>query len=95
MSTLLRNSNLRRLQLSTSALKGDNITERSHTLVPGGHAFGILETVNPRLTRLNQPLRFPVQWVNRPNLDFRGFSGTVESGTVEVDQSIRFYRLVN
>ena len=74
-----------------SALKGDNITERSsHThWYQGPTLLGFLETVNPRLTRLNQPLRFPVQWVNRPNLDFRGLSGTVESGTVEVDQSIR------
>jgi bifunctional enzyme CysN/CysC len=35
------------------------------------------------------PLRFPVQWVNRPNLDFRGFSGTIEAGTAKVGQSIR------
>ena len=77
--------------IPTSALKGDNITERSsHThWYQGATLLGFLETVNPRLTRLNQPLRFPVQWVNRPNLDFRGLSGTVESGTVEVDQSIR------
>ncbi len=59
-------------------------------MVSGSHAsLGFLETVDPRLTRINQPLRFPVQWVNRPNLDFRGFSGTVESGTAEVGQSIQ------
>ena len=74
-----------------SALKGDNIIERSsHTYWYKGPTFlGLLETVNPRLTRINQPLRLPIQWVNRPNLDFRGFSGTIESGTVEVDQSIQ------
>ncbi len=74
-----------------SALKGDNIIERSsHTYWYKGPTFlGLLETVNPRLTRINQPLRFPIQWVNRPNPEFRGFSGTIASGTVEVDQSIR------
>jgi bifunctional enzyme CysN/CysC len=74
-----------------SALKGDNIIERSSRMhwYQGPTLLGFLETVDPRLTRITQPLRFPVQWVNRPNLDFRGFSGTVESGTVEVGQSIR------
>jgi len=74
-----------------SALKGDNIIERSSHMhwYQGPTLLGFLETVDPRLTRINQPLRFPVQWVNRPNLDFRGFSGTVESGTAEVGQSIR------
>ncbi len=37
----------------------------------------------------SQPLRFPVQYVNRPNLDFRGFSGTVASGTVQVGQRLK------
>jgi bifunctional enzyme CysN/CysC len=74
-----------------SALKGDNIIKRSSHMrwYQGPTLLGFLETVDPRLTRINQPLRFPVQWVNRPNLDFRGFSGTVESGTVKVGQSIR------
>lgn len=74
-----------------SALKGDNIIERSSEMhwYQGPTLLGFLETVDPRLTRITQPLRFPVQWVNRPNLDFRGFSGTVESGVVEVGQSIR------
>ena len=77
--------------IPVSALKGDNIIERSSYThwYQGPTLLGFLETVNPRLTRINQPLRFPVQWVNRPNLDFRGFSGTIESGTVEVAQSIR------
>ena len=74
-----------------SALKGDNIIERSSHMhwYQGPTLLGFLETVDLRLTRINQPLRFPVQWVNRPNLDFRGFSGTVESGVVEVGQSIQ------
>jgi len=77
--------------IPVSALKGDNVIERSSHMrwYQGPTLLGFLETVDPRLTRINQPLRFPVQWVNRPNLDFRGFSGTVESGVVEVGQSIR------
>ena len=34
-------------------------------------------------------MRFPVQWVNRPNLDFRGFSGTVATGTVSKGQAVK------
>jgi bifunctional enzyme CysN/CysC len=74
-----------------SALKGDNIIERSSQMhwYQGPTLLRFLETVDPRVTRINKPLRFPVQWVNRPNLNFRGFSGTVESGVVEVGQLIR------
>jgi bifunctional enzyme CysN/CysC len=74
-----------------SALKGDNIIERSSHMhwYQGPTLLGFLETVDPRATRVDQALRFPVQWVNRPNLDFRGFSGTIEAGTATVGQSIR------
>lgn len=74
-----------------SALKGDNIIERSSHMHwhQGPTLLGFLETVDPRGTQVNQALRFPVQWVNRPNLDFRGFSGTIESGIAKVGQSIR------
>ena len=41
-----------------------------------------------RPTASAQPMRFPVQWVNRPNLDFRGFSGTVASGVVKVGDDV-------
>ena len=74
-----------------SALKGDNIIERSSHMhwYQGPTLLGLLETVDSRATRVNHALRFPVQWVNRPNLDFRGFSGTIEAGTAIVGQSIR------
>jgi bifunctional enzyme CysN/CysC len=74
-----------------SALKGDNIIERSNAMqwYQGPTLLGFLETVDTRASRVNHPLRFPVQWVNRPNLDFRGFSGTVEAGTASVGQAIR------
>src|SRR5690606_2381512 len=38
--------------------------------------------------RTQTPFRFPVQWVNRPDLDFRGFSGTVASGIVRVGDEV-------
>ena len=60
-----------------SALKGDNIIEREreHALVSTGPTLiEHLETVEIDETRLQtRPFRMPVQWVNRPNLDFRGF----------------------
>ena len=74
-----------------SALKGDNIIKRSSEMkwFVGPTLLGYLETIETQSSRSNQPLRFPVQWVNRPNLDFRGFSGTVEAGALEVGQLIR------
>jgi len=74
-----------------SALKGDNIVERSSHMhwYQGPTLLGLLETIDPRASRINHALCFPVQWVNRPNLDFRGFSGTIEAGTATVGQSIR------
>jgi bifunctional enzyme CysN/CysC len=52
--------------------------------------MGWLETVPVDATRLQRgPLRFPVQWVNRPNLDFRGFAGTLAGGRVAVGERIR------
>lgn len=74
-----------------SALKGDNIIARSNLTqwYQGPTLFSFLETVDMRASRVTNPLRFPVQWVNRPNLDFRGFSGTVEAGTATVGQTVR------
>jgi bifunctional enzyme CysN/CysC len=75
-----------------SALEGDNITGRSiHTgWYSGPTLMGYLETVSVNAdAAAAQPLRFPVQWVNRPNLDFRGFTGTVASGTVKRGDPIR------
>jgi bifunctional enzyme CysN/CysC len=51
--------------------------------------MGFLETVDTQTHTKEHPLRFPVQWVNRPNLDFRGFAGTVEAGQARVGQAVR------
>ncbi|HEY2662545.1 MAG TPA: sulfate adenylyltransferase subunit CysN [Caulobacteraceae bacterium] len=67
-----------------SARHGDNVTWPSaHTpWYQGPTLIGHLETIDVESDTAAKPFRFPVQWVNRPDLDFRGFSGTVASGTV-------------
>ena len=74
-----------------SALKGDNVVARS-SKSPWYHGptlLGYLETIDVRSAKKSSPMRFPVQWVNRPNLDFRGFSGTVATGTVSKGQAVK------
>ena len=68
-----------------SALKGDNVIERSRNITwyQGPTLLGFLETVEVRQSLHDHPFRFPVQWVNRPTSDFRGFSGTVIAGEIE------------
>ncbi|GFO56917.1 hypothetical protein GMSM_39240 [Geomonas sp. Red276] len=77
--------------LPISALNGDNIIERSaHTpWYDGPTLMHFLETVQVEDDRDQQPFRLPVQWVNRPNLDFRGFCGTVAAGTVRPGDEVR------
>ncbi|ART83726.1 adenylyl-sulfate kinase [Oceanisphaera profunda] len=80
-----------------SAFKGDNIVEPSPRMpwyaAPQYHGeslMNFLETVEIDDIRMQRaPFRLPVQWVNRPNLDFRGFSGTITSGVVKPGDRIR------
>ncbi|ARU89717.1 sulfate adenylyltransferase subunit CysN [Pseudomonas sp. M30-35] len=67
-----------------SALKGDNVVSRSERSpwYDGQSLMEILETVEIAGDRNFNDLRFPVQYVNRPNLNFRGFAGTLASGIV-------------
>jgi bifunctional enzyme CysN/CysC len=67
-----------------SALAGDNVTRRSDRTpwYRGPTLLEHLETVEIPQTAGAQRFRFPVQWVNRPNAEFRGFSGTVVSGSI-------------
>src|SRR6476646_8545361 len=72
-----------------SALKGDNVVSRSDAMpwYSGPPLLDHLETVHIASDRNLTDLRFPVQYVLRPNLNFRGFSGTVASGIVrKVDE---------
>ncbi|WP_417845084.1 sulfate adenylyltransferase subunit CysN [Thalassospira sp.] len=73
-----------------SALRGDNIIEPSPNTgwYDGPSLLGHLETVQVEQEAIEKPFRLPVQWVNRPNLDFRGFSGTVSSGVVKPGDKI-------
>ncbi len=75
-----------------SALVGDNITERSARMpwYAGPALMEFLETVEIDDTRLQRsPFRLPVQWVNRPNLDFRGFAGQIAGGVVRPGDRVR------
>lgn len=74
-----------------SALKGDNVVYQSAntTWFHGPTLIAKLETAPITDLADNRGLRFPVQWVNRPNLDFRGFSGTIAAGHVRVGDTVR------
>ncbi|MDE1146231.1 MAG: sulfate adenylyltransferase subunit CysN [Azospirillaceae bacterium] len=74
-----------------SALKGDNVTTLTDAMpwYQGPTLIGHLETVEVSDSRANHPFRLPVQWVNRPNLDFRGYAGTIAAGTVRPGDLIR------
>ena len=73
-----------------SALNGDNVVERSKSMdwYTGSTLMGFLESVYIGSDRNLQDFRFPVQWVNRPNLDFRGFCGTIASGIIRPGEEI-------
>lgn len=68
-----------------SALRGDNIVSKSTQMdwYNGPQLVPYLEEIDVAEDRVEQPFRFPVQWVNRASLDFRGFSGTVASGQIK------------
>jgi bifunctional enzyme CysN/CysC len=73
-----------------SARHGDNVTRTSERTpwYDGPHLLEYLETVDVDEERTNDPFRLPVQWINRPNLDFRGIAGTIASGTVHVGDQV-------
>jgi sulfate adenylyltransferase subunit 1 len=77
-----------------SALNGDNIVDKSKNTpwYKGKTLLNLLNTINHRPKTINQRpstnFRFPVQYVNRPNLNFRGFCGTIAGGSVEIGDDI-------
>ncbi len=78
--------------IPVSGLKGDNIITKSEDTpwYEGPTLLGHLEAVGLDYDRRrNQPFRMAVQWVNRPNLDFRGFSGLIASGRIAPGDAIR------
>jgi bifunctional enzyme CysN/CysC len=74
-----------------SGFKGDNITGASENTpwYSGPALIEHLETVPVGGEGDVRPFRMPVQWVNRPNLDFRGFAGTIASGSVKPGDAVR------
>ena len=75
-----------------SGLAGDNITTKAENTgwYDGPTLMEHLEAVEVRSdANLGKPFRMPVQWVNRPNLDFRGFSGLISTGSVKPGDKVR------
>ncbi len=79
------------MTIPISALRGDNITEPSSNTpwYSGPTLIDHLESIEIADDTRSRPFRMPVQWVNRPNLDFRGFSGCIAGGTVRPGDRIR------
>ena len=89
--TFAKNLNFQDIMtIPVSALDGDNVTTKSDVApwYKGPALLEFLEDVEVDRASLETPFRLPVQWVNRPNLDFRGFSGTIASGTVSKGDEI-------
>lgn len=73
-----------------SALNGDNVVNKSPNTpwYTGETLMGTLESVEINRDTAKRDFRFPVQYVNRPNLDFRGFAGTIALGEINVGDTV-------
>ncbi|HEY8009267.1 MAG TPA: sulfate adenylyltransferase subunit CysN [Methylocella sp.] len=78
------------MPIPISARHGDNVSKKSANTpwYDGPPLLDYLETMDVSQDLAARPFRFAVQWVNRPHLDFRGFSGTIASGTVRPGDDI-------
>ena len=78
------------VSIPISARFGDNVTAAGAHMpwYEGPTLLSHLEAVDVSADAVDEPFRMPVQWVNRPNLDFRGYSGTVAAGRVRVGDRI-------
>ena len=76
--------------MPVSALDGDNVVDKSkHTpWYKGEPLLGLLDSMDISKEQKEEDFRFPVQYVNRPNLNFRGFCGTIAAGSVKVGDEI-------
>ncbi|MEN9801093.1 MAG: hypothetical protein RLZ37_218 [Actinomycetota bacterium] len=76
--------------IPVSALTGDNIVERSKSMpwYSGSSVLATLEELPIYRDDAESGFHLPVQWINRPNADFRGFSGTVASGAIRVGDPV-------
>ena len=73
-----------------SALNGDNVVDESENMpwYPGATLMKLLNTMDVKENNAFTEFRFQVQYVNRPNLDFRGFSGSISSGHILVGDTV-------
>ncbi|MFZ3443273.1 sulfate adenylyltransferase subunit CysN [Vibrio harveyi] len=88
---MAKNFNIKDIRfVPISALKGDNVVTPSENMdwYPGATLMKLLETVKINQDINTEAMRFPVQYVNRPNLNFRGFCGTLASGIVQVGDEV-------
>ena len=76
--------------IPVSALDGDNVVDKSENTpwFDGKPMLGLLDSMDVTKEQKAEDFRFPVQYVNRPNLDFRGFCGTIAAGSVAVGDEI-------
>ncbi|AHG59972.1 sulfate adenylyltransferase subunit CysN [Buchnera aphidicola] len=83
--------NLNIMFIPISALIGENIVFKSHAMpwYNGSTLLDILETIKIQYKNNSEEIRFPVQYINRPNSEFRGYSGTLLSGSIHVGQLIK------
>jgi sulfate adenylyltransferase subunit 1 (EFTu-like GTPase family)/uncharacterized membrane protein len=79
--------------IPVAAKSGDNVTRRSEHLpwYGGPSLLDYLETVEPARTAGLDPFRMPIQWVNRPDPDFRGYSGLITGGEVRVGMPVKIF----
>ena len=77
--------------IPVSALVGDNVVEGSRFMhwYEGPSLLGYLEGVDVEAEETSLPFRMPVQWVNRPDLDFRGYAGRIAGGIIRPGDDIR------
>ena len=87
----LDNSFASLISIPISAKLGENVREPSASMpwYSGPTLLDVLETAEPEAATSQVSARFPVQWVNRPAADFRGFSGTLASGSLKPGDAVR------
>ena len=78
------------IAIPISALNGDNVVKESTetSWYDGPTLLGALESIPNGESERPEPLRFPIQWVNRSGSDFRGYSGTIASGEIESGKTL-------
>jgi len=76
--------------IPVSALDGDNVVDKSKNTpwFDGKPLLALLDSMDVTKEQKEEDFRFPVQYVNRPNLDFRGFCGTIAAGSIKVGDEI-------